>query len=148
MASAMHRLRAPVPAPKRDASIRRRDAEAPVAPEAIGRGVEYLVRSHDATSRQGSSKGWSLMRGWFPAFPETTGYVIGTLLARAAQTGDDALAARAVEMGDWELEVQGDDGGIMEGLVTARPPRSIVFNTGMVAHGWLAPHQRPRGEGR
>jgi uncharacterized protein YyaL (SSP411 family) len=40
-------------------------------------------------------------------------------------------------MGDWELEVQGDDGGIMEGDVTQVPRRSIVFNTGMVLHGWL-----------
>ena len=40
-------------------------------------------------------------------------------------------------MGDWEIEVQTDDGGIMEGMVTQRPKKSIVFNTGMVMHGWL-----------
>jgi hypothetical protein len=99
------------------------------------------VRTHDVTGRRGSSKGFSMLRGWNPAFPETTGYVIGTLLARAAETGAGDLAERARQMGDWEIEVQGDDGGIMEGLVTAAEPRSIVFNTGMVAHGWLDLHE-------
>src|SRR4051812_40725051 len=119
MASAMHRIGDLVRALTDDASHRRRRDDPPVPPEAIGRGIEYLVRTHDVTSRQGSSKGFSLLRGWNPAFPETTGYVIGTLLARAAETGDDDLFARARAMGDWEIEVQGDDGGIMEGLVTA-----------------------------
>jgi Squalene-hopene cyclase C-terminal domain len=111
------------------------------APGAVDEGIAWLCRSHDVTGRQGSSKGYSLLEGWRPAFPETTGYVIGTLLARAAQTGDHALNARAREMGDWEIDVQGEDGGIMEGVVTQTPRRSIVFNTGMVLHGWLDLHE-------
>ena len=40
-------------------------------------------------------------------------------------------------MGDWEIEVQHDDGGVMEGLLTDESKPSTVFNTGMVMHGWL-----------
>jgi hypothetical protein len=40
-------------------------------------------------------------------------------------------------MGDWEVEVQCADGGVMEGLLTNEPKPSTVFNTGMVIHGWL-----------
>jgi hypothetical protein len=40
-------------------------------------------------------------------------------------------------MGDWEISVQDGEGGIMEGVVGPRAPRSIVFNTGMVLHGFL-----------
>jgi uncharacterized protein YyaL (SSP411 family) len=40
-------------------------------------------------------------------------------------------------MGDWELEIQRDDGGIQEGVISQTPTRSIVFDTGMVMHGWL-----------
>ena len=108
---------------------------------AIDAGIRWLCATHDATGRRGSSKGFALFEGWRPAFPETTGYVIGTLLARAAQTGSEGLRTRAIEMGDWEIEVQGADGGIMEGVVADPPGRSIVFNTGMVLHGWLDLHE-------
>jgi hypothetical protein len=97
-----------------------------------------LCRTHDATERQGSSKGYSLLRGWLPAYPETTGYVVGTLLAFAQRHGPRPdLVERAREMGDWEVGIQEPDGGIMEGAVGTVPRRSIVFNTGMVLHGWL-----------
>lgn len=105
---------------------------------AIDEAIGYLCRTHDATGRQGSSRGWSLLFGWTAAFPETTGYIIGTLLARA--DGRPELLQRAREMADWELEVQADDGGIMQGRITQTPRRSIAFNTAMVMHGWLDLH--------
>src|SRR5918999_379912 len=49
---------------------------------------------------------------WLSAYPETTGYVLGTLLAYGERAGDGGgLAARAREMGAWEVEVQAPDGG-------------------------------------
>lgn len=104
---------------------------------ALDEAIAWLCRSHDATGRRGSSKGFSLLHGWLPAYPETTGYVLETLLAYAQRRPDeDQLVARAREMGAWEVSVQDADGGIMEGHVRTRPRRSIVFNTGMVLHGW------------
>ena len=105
--------------------------------DGIEAGIRWLCLTHDVTGRRGSSKGYSLLRGWFPAFPETTGYIIGTLLAHAGRTGDSSYRDRAIEMGDWEVEVQGSDGGVMEGLLAAEPKPSTVFNTGMVIHGWV-----------
>jgi hypothetical protein len=109
-----------------------------VRPGALDDAVTWLCRTHDATGREGSSKGFSLLRGWLPAYPETTGYVIGTLLAYAERYGPRPdLVERARLMGDWEIGIQEPDGGIMEGAVGTTPRRSIVFNTGMVLHGWL-----------
>jgi hypothetical protein len=106
-------------------------------PDALGAAIRWLCLTHDVTGRRGSSKGFSLLFGWYPAFPETTGYIIGTLLGFSQRTGDAGCARRAVEMGDWELEVQSEDGGIVEGLMDGKPRPSEVFNTGMVLHGWL-----------
>jgi hypothetical protein len=109
-----------------------------VPPGALDRAIAWLCRTHDVTGRQGSSKALSLLHGWQPAYPETTGYVIGTLLAYAERRGGrDDLLRRAREMGDWEREVQEQDGGIMEGAIGTLPRRSVVFNTGMVLHGWV-----------
>lgn len=100
--------------------------------------IAWLCRTHEATGRQGSSKGFSLLHGWFPAYPETTGYVIGTLLEYARRRGGRAdLVQRAREMGDWERTIQEPDGGIMQGQIGTTPRRSIVFNTGQVLHGWV-----------
>jgi hypothetical protein len=109
-----------------------------VRPGALDDAVAWLCRTHDATGREGSSKGFSLLKGWLPAYPETTGYVIGTLLAYAERHGPRPdLAERARQMGDWEVRIQEPDGGIMEGAVGTTPRRSVVFNTGMVLHGWV-----------
>jgi len=104
---------------------------------ALERAIAWLCRTHDVTDRRGSSKGFSLVRGWLPAYPETTGYVIGTLIAYAERSGQEGYAERAREMGDWEVEVQQGDGGVIEGTVGPEPRPSIVFNTGMVLHGWI-----------
>ena len=109
-----------------------------VSPAALEAAVAWLCRSHDATGRQGSSKGFSLLHGWLPAYPETTGYVIGSLLAYSARREDRSdLVQRAREMGDWERDIQELDGGVMEGAIGTVPRRSVVFNTGMVLHGWI-----------
>jgi hypothetical protein len=108
--------------------------------QAADEAIAWLVRSHEVTGRRGSSRGYSLLSGWAPAFPETTGYLIGTLLAFARLHVRDDLVSHAQAMADWELGVQGADGGIRQGLITTRPIRSIAFNTGMVMHGWLDLH--------
>jgi hypothetical protein len=107
---------------------------------ALQAAIDWLCRTHDVTGRRGSSKGFSLLYGWLPAFPETTGYVIGTLLDHAAASGAASLVDRARELGEWEIEVQNPDGGVMEGTVGSPPHRSIAFNTGMVVFGWLDLH--------
>jgi hypothetical protein len=124
--------------------LRPRDGDIPEG--ALEAAVAWLCRTHDATGRQGSSKGYSLLHGWLPAYPETTGYLLGTLLEHARRRTDRPdLVERAREMGDWELRIQEPDGGIMQGSVDTVPRRSIVFNTGMVLHGWIDLEQAGHG---
>jgi len=109
---------------------------------ALQAAIDWLCLTHDVTGRRGSSLGYHLLRGWLPAFPETTGYVIGTLLDHAERGGDASLVDRAREMGEWEVEVQNPDGGVMQGALRSPPGRSIAFNTGMVIFGWLDLYER------
>ena len=44
-------------------------------------------------------------------------------------------------MGDWEIDVQNPDGGVMTDAVKSPPGRSVAFNTGMVIFGWLDLHE-------
>ena len=74
--------------------------------------------SADASSDRppGIVEGFLALHGWLPAYPETTGYVLGTLLEYAAQTGEEATwSSGPGAMGDWEMRSAGagrrDHGG-------------------------------------
>lgn len=74
-------------------------------------------------------------RGWQPPYPETTGYIIVTMLECARHLGRADLRARALCMALWCESMQLPDGGIPGGVAGSGKP-SVVFNTGMVLQGW------------
>jgi len=52
---------------------------------AINEGLQWLVRAQDnsATRDGGVSRHYSLANGWAASYPETTGYIIPTMLLHA-----------------------------------------------------------------
>ncbi len=96
--------------------------------------LEWLCRAHDAGGGQGVSAGYFLRRGWMPPYPETTGYIIPTLLA--CRSHNPHFVERAQRMGDWEIAVQLPSGAVRGGIGLNDYP--IVFNTGQVMLGWTA----------
>ncbi|MDR2819181.1 MAG: methyltransferase domain-containing protein [Desulfovibrio sp.] len=100
--------------------------------------IEWLVQARSASKDGGvSSVYYPLRKAWGLSYPETTGYIIATLLAWSALTRDVRIGELAVALGDWELDIQSPCGGAGEpvGLVVSNP-RS--FNTGQVLLGWMA----------
>lgn len=105
--------------------------------------LAWLLRAHEATGRRGVARSYCVawhpyfrIRGWLPAYPETTGYIIPTLFDYAAAHGDDSLRQHAIEMSEWEIEVQLPSGAVMGGII-GMPPTPAIFNTGQVIFGWL-----------
>jgi len=76
-------------------------------------------------------------RRWDVDYPETTGYIIPTLLAYASLTTEETYRKRAIDMGDWEIAIQSPEGGAGEpfGVYGLRPR---IFNTGQVLIGWIS----------
>jgi len=103
--------------------------------------LEWLARAQDATGVGGVAARYDLASGWDRAYPETTGYIIGTMLHAADVTCRPELADRAVRMGEWLLEIQQPAGWIPGGLARDGGGRPEVFNTGQVLFGWLALHE-------
>ena len=112
------------------------DAEAHVVEAA-----EWLKRAQDFGDDRGVSYGTRFGVGFIESYPETTGYIIPTfyLLADALKNTD--YEQRAVEMGDWEIDIQMESGAVMGGRVTP-DPTPAVFNTGQVLLGWVELYQR------
>ena len=116
----------------------------PVRGEAAQRAraaVDWILRGQAARQDGGVSLGYfpcdGAGPGWRPSYPETTGYIITSLIAYAKKTGDDAVAAAALRMAEWEMAVQMPSGAVQGGPVCA-PERqtAAAFNTGMVLDGW------------
>jgi len=104
----------------------------------------WIARAQDVNGDFGVSRGYSATalsqmgyRGWEPSYPETTGYIVPTIICYAGATGDESIVTRALKMADWEIDIQMLAGAVMGSVVTARPSPAI-FNTGQVIFGWLA----------
>lgn len=103
-------------------------------------GIEWLKRSQDMSiSRDGgSARDYSLLKGWSSSYPETSGYIVPTLIDYADQTNNLALADRARRMLDWLVSIQFPEGGFQGGKVDASPRVPVTFNTGQILIGLAA----------
>jgi hypothetical protein len=114
----------------------------------IDAAVDWLARAQDATGSGGIARGYSLIwssyfntRGWEPAYPETTGYIIPTLLLAARHLHRHDLRERAERAAHWEHELQLPSGAVQGGVV-GQDVSPAIFNTGQVIFGWLAAFQQ------
>jgi hypothetical protein len=82
---------------------------------------------------QGYAHSFSLRGGWLPAYPETTGYIIPTMLRIGSFLGDKASTESALIAGRWLLSVQLPNGAFPD--MQGRPQ---VFDTGQIIEGLLA----------
>jgi len=97
----------------------------------------WIARAQDSGTDSGVAYGARFGRPFLPSYPETTGYIIPTVLRLARGLNDASFRERAVRMGDWEIDVQMPCGAVMGGMVTEQPTPA-VFNTGQVLLGWAA----------
>jgi hypothetical protein len=98
----------------------------------------WLLRS--VRNAPGGSCAYSIpLIGWSRPYPETTGYVIPTLLNAANLRENQALAEAAVELGQWLLDIQHEEGFWFAGL---HPPKGTgqasIFNTAQILEGLVA----------
>lgn len=99
--------------------------------------VDWLKRAQDSGEDRGVSYGVRFGSDFDVSYPETTGYICKTFVKLAEQTAQSELLDRAVEMGQWEADIQMPEGAVMGGKFNLEPTPA-VFNTGMVLLGWSA----------
>jgi hypothetical protein len=123
---------------------RRRDRNGLAADPGIDRAVraaiDWLLRAQDRSVSQdgGVARHFSLLTGWSSSYPETTGYIVPTLLTYAELMGDDGARLRARRMLDWLVSIQLPSGAYQGGLVDAQPVKPVTFNTGQILLGLAA----------
>src|SRR5215469_9129005 len=104
---------------------------------AIDASAAWLARAQDQSSTHdgGAAKNFSLKHGWASSYPETTGYIIPSLVAYGDLTGDPTYAARAKRMLDWLVSIQFESGANQAGQVLANQLKPVTVNTGQILIG-------------
>lgn len=105
--------------------------------------LAWLRRSIAVTGGKGSSHSWSPLFGWAKAYPETTGYLIETLLDYAEIKQDDSLRDFAAQCASWLISIQLDDGSFAGLLAGNKQPS--VFNTSQILFGLARVATAPPG---
>ena len=96
------------------------------------------AQDHSSSHDGGVARDYSLLTGWSSSYPETTGYIIPTMISVAQHTGDAALHGRARRMLDWCVAIQFPEGGFQGGKIDSLPRVPVTFNTGQILLGLAA----------
>jgi hypothetical protein len=116
--------------------------------ERIIAAVDWILLAQDASGDGGVSLGYfpcDEQSGWKVSYPETTGYIITSLLEYASRFGEHAVRERALRMARWETEIQMASGAVQGGPVCPPDKQTpTAFNTGMVLDGWTSAYKLTR----
>src|SRR5205823_2720030 len=83
--------------------------------EHIQAAIQWLKRAQDAGPDRGVSYGAVFGSDFQQSYPETTGYICRTFVDLWDRYRDQDLLVRALDMGNWETEIQLADGAVMGG---------------------------------
>lgn len=107
---------------------------------AIAAAIEWILRAQDLSSSNdgGVARAYDIIQGWQSSYPETTGYIIPTLLVQSDDRADSRLLRSAQRMLDWLVSIQMPSGAFQGGAVGATPIVPVAFNTGQILLGLAA----------
>ena len=92
--------------------------------------ADWLLAAQRAGGGGGYAHSFHLLYGWQPPYPETTGYILPTLLRVHRHTGNALYRESASRAAKWLVGVQRDDGAFAD--LQGRPQ---VFDTGQILIG-------------
>jgi hypothetical protein len=102
--------------------------------------VESVERGCGGSAAYATPFGW-----WSRPYPETTGYIIPTLLELKAWTPSLDVEQAAARCGHWLVHIQNPEGWWPAGLYhPGRIGRASIFNTAQVLRGLYALHKADR----
>lgn len=108
--------------------------------KSIAAAISWLETAQDnsLTKDGGVARHYGLIRGWGPSYPETTGYIIPTIIKHAQEHNDEILLRRAERMLDWLVSIQFPEGGFQAGTADVKKTVPCTFNTGQILLGLAA----------
>jgi len=107
---------------------------------AITEGLAWIGRAQEnsLSADGGVARHYCMITGWGTSYPETTGYIIPTIIREAGISGDTSLLERAERMLDWLVSIQLPAGGFQGGAIGNLSVAPVTFNTGQILMGLAA----------
>jgi hypothetical protein len=104
---------------------------------AVAAALDWLGAAQDnsLSSDGGIARDYSLVSGWRASYPETSGYIVPTLLRGQPGRAKDVHRERARAVLDWLVSIQLDGGGFQGGVIGQTPVVPVTFNTGQILIG-------------
>lgn len=106
---------------------------------ALDKAASWLMASQKA-NKDGGMGSYHLVNKWSSSYPETTGYIIPTLISYGKKNGRQEAIGSAIRAADFLLKIQKESGSWQGGRMNENKPE-IVFNTGQVIRGMVSAHQ-------
>lgn len=106
---------------------------------ALDNAVNWLLFAQ----KQGADDGmgcYHLIKGWKSSYPETTGYILPSLINYAKHYDKLEILEKVNKAANWLLEIQKPSGGWQGGRI-ADDKEEIVFNTAQIIRGMLAVYE-------
>jgi uncharacterized protein YyaL (SSP411 family) len=101
--------------------------------------ADWLLESQRVSGGTGYSHSYSLLSGWKPPYPETSGYIISSMFSAFDMLEDPKYKNSAISAGEWILSIQNSDGSFSD--LHGRPQ---VFDTGQIIYGLLELYSREK----
>jgi len=105
--------------------------------------MKWLSTAQKQNNDGGVSALYSLFEGWADSYIETTGYIISTFFNYAEISKNSIYREKAIQMADFELKNQLENGGFEGGRGKNEP---VTFNTGQVIFGLCRAYQETKNE--
>ena len=99
-------------------------------------GIEWIKKSE--TKYGGSSAVYNPILGWSKPYPETTGYLIPTLIQFSEIYKSPNEFDLAIRFGDWLLSIQNENGSWNSGTYPNKKGNDSIFNTGQILRGLIS----------
>ena len=96
--------------------------------------ADWILESQKVNKDGGSASHFDIY-GWRASFPETTGYIIPSLIDYSRYANAPLYFEKAKIMGEFLLKVQLENGAFQGGSMEAKEIVPTVFNTGQVIFG-------------
>ncbi len=106
--------------------------------------IEWLLRAQYKMLNYGFGS-YRLTKGWTASYPETTGYIISTLLNYAKKKNESQICECCYNGSNWLIEIQKSTGGWQGQTVNENRPE-VVFNTGQIIRGLIDVYEYSKDE--
>ncbi len=104
--------------------------------QALEHAIDWLLEAQ-RNMRDDGFGSYHLIDGWSSSYPETSGYILPTLLRYNEKNKRAEIDSACIDCANWLLKIQKQSGGWQSMTVGAGRPE-VVFNTGQVLRGLYA----------